>query len=221
MPRVDFSLYLVTDRHQTNGRPLVPLIQQAVAGGLRAVQLRERDLDAGSLLALAREARAVARPHGALLLINDRVDVALACEADGVHLRSDSLPVNVARRLLGDARIIGVSAHSVEEAVRAESEGADFVVLGPVCETPSKREYGAPLGLRPLEEAARRCRIPVLAIGGITAARVAEVQKTGVSGVAVVSSILSAPSVETATRQLLEAWLRRTGVSVDRLPGRC
>ena len=205
MPRVDFPLYLVTDRHQTGGRPLVPLIEQAVAGGLRAVQLRERDLDTRSLLELARDVQMATRPRGAVLLINDRVDLVLACGADGVHLRSDSLPVAVARRLLGDARVIGVSVHSAEEAARAESEGADFVVLGPIYDTPSKREYGAPLGLRPLKEAARRCRIPVLAIGGLTAARVAEVRRAGASGVAVLSAILSAPSVEPATRQLLAA----------------
>jgi len=205
MPRVDFPLYLVTDRHQTGGRPLVPLIEQAVAGGLRAVQLRERDLDTRSLLELARDVQMATRPRGAVLLINDRVDLVLACGADGVHLRSDSLPVAVARRLLGDARVIGVSVHSAEEAARAESEGADFVVLGPIYDTPSKREYGAPLGLRPLKEAARRCRIPVLAIGGLTAARVAEVRRAGASGVAVLSAILSAPSAEPATRQLLAA----------------
>ena len=206
MPRVDVSLYLVTDRHQTNGRPLVPLIEQAVAGGLRVVQLRERDLDAPALLTLARDVQVAIKSSKALLLINDRVDVALACGAAGVHLRSDSLPVGVARKLLGAARIIGVSTHSVDEAVRAEAEGADFVVVGPIYDTPSKREYGAPLGVQSLEEAARRCRIPVLAIGGITPARLPEVKRAGASGAAVVSSILSASSIEVATKQFIALW---------------
>ncbi|MBM4120640.1 MAG: thiamine phosphate synthase [Nitrospira sp.] len=206
MPRVDVSLYLVTDRHQTNGRPLVPLIEQAVAGGLRVVQLRERDLDAPALLTLARDVQVAIKSSKALLLINDRVDVALACGAAGVHLRSDSLPVGVARKLLGAARIIGVSTHSVDEAVRAEAEGADFVVVGPIYDTPSKREYGAPLGVQSLEEAARRCRIPVLAIGGITPARLPEVKRAGASGAAVVSSILSASSIEAATKQFIALW---------------
>jgi len=206
MPRVDVSLYLVTDRHQTNGRPLVPLIEQAVAGGLRVVQLRERDLDAPALLTLARDVQVAIKSSKALLLINDRVDVALACVAAGVHLRSDSLPVGVARKLLGAARIIGVSTHSVDEAVRAEAEGADFVVVGPIYDTPSKREYGAPLGVQSLEEAARRCRIPVLAIGGITPARLPEVKRAGASGAAVVSSILSASSIEAATKQFIALW---------------
>jgi thiamine-phosphate pyrophosphorylase len=208
MPRVDSPLYLVTDRHQTGGRPLVPLIEQAVTGGLRAVQLRERDLATRDLLALAQELHASLRARGVRLLINDRVDIVLALGADGVHLRADSLPVVAARRLLGPDRVIGVSAHSADDVVRAESDGADFAVLGPVYETPSKRQHGEPIGLRMLEEASRRCKIPVLAIGGITVARVAEVKRAGAYGVAVVSAILSAASVESVTRQFLDALAR-------------
>ena len=125
-------------------------------------------------------------------MINDRVDLVLAFDADGVHLRADSLPVAAARRLLGPDRLIGVSAHSADDVARAESEGADFAVLGPVYETSSKRQYGQPIGLRPIEEAGRRCRMPVFAIGGITVTRVAEVRQAGAYGVAVVSAILSA-----------------------------
>lgn len=205
MPRVDFSLYLVTDRLQTGGRPLVSVIDQAVAGGLRAVQLRERDLAMRPLLALADELRASLRERHVRLLINDRVDLVMALGADGVHLRADSLPVAVARHVLGPDRLIGVSAHSADDAVRAEADGADFVVLGPIYDTPSKRRYGGPIGLRPLEEAGRRCRIPVFAIGGITVARVTEVRRAGAFGVAVLSAILSAASVESVTRQFLDA----------------
>ena len=205
MPRVDFPLYLVTDRHQTDGRPLIPLIEQAVTGGLRAVQVRERDLATTDLCALSKEVCAPMRARGVRVMINDRVDLVLAFDADGVHLRADSLPVAAARRLLGPDRLIGVSAHSVDDVARAESEGADFAVLGPVYETPSKREYGPPIGLRALEEAGRRCRLPVFAIGGMTVARVAEVRGAGAYGVAVVSAILSAASVESAARQFLAA----------------
>ena len=205
MPRVDFPLYLVTDRHQTDGRPLVPLIEQAVTGGLRAVQVRERDLATPGLRALLKEVCAPMRARGVRVMINDRVDLVLAFDADGVHLRADSLPVAAARRLLGPDRLIGVSAHSADDVARAESEGADFAVLGPVYETSSKRQYGQPIGLRPIEEAGRRCRIPVFAIGGITVTRVAEVRQAGAYGVAVVSAILSAASVESAARQFLAA----------------
>ena len=209
MPRIDFTLYLVTDRHQTGGRPLLLLLREALGAGLRAIQLRERDLPTRPLLALAEEARRLTHDHKALLLVNDRVDVVLAVGADGVHLRSDSLPVAAARRLLGPHRLIGVSAHSVEEVVRAEADGADFAVLGPVYETRSKQAYGPPIGLRPIEEAARCCRLPVLAIGGITAARSGEVRRAGTSGVAVISAILSAADVPAVTAQLLEASARR------------
>ena len=205
MPRIDFPLYLVTDRHQTDGRPLLPLIEQSVTGGLRAVQVRERDLATRDLLALAQEMCASVRARGARVMINDRADLVLALGADGVHLRADSLSVAAARRLLGADRLIGVSAHSVDDVARAESDGADFAVLGPVFETPSKREYGPPIGLRALEEAGRRCRLPIFAIGGMTVARVAEVRGAGAYGVAVVSAILSAASVESAARQFLAA----------------
>lgn len=205
MPRVDFPLYLVTDRNRTGGRPLGPLIRQSLGAGLRAVQLREKDLEARPLLALAEDVLRLTREHGASLFINDRVDLAMALGLDGVHLRANSLPVAVTRRMLGPGRMIGVSAHSTDEVVRAESDGADFAVLGPVYETTSKLVFGPPIGLRAIEEASRRCRMPVFAIGGITASRVGEVRQAGAFGVAVVSSILSAGSVESATRQLLDA----------------
>lgn len=204
MPRIDFPLYLVTDRNRTDGRPLVPLLRQSLQGGVRAIQLRERDLEARPLLGLAQEILRLTREHGASLFINDRVDLAMALGLEGVHLRANSLPVAVTRRMLGPGQMIGVSAHSTDEVVRAESDGADFAVLGPVYDTASKSAFGPPLGLRALEEASRRCRIPVFAIGGITASRVGEVRRAGARGVAVVSAILSAGSVESATRQLLD-----------------
>lgn len=203
MAAVDFPLYLVTDRERTRGRPLVPLLRAALKAGLRAIQLREKDLDVKALMTLGEELVGPVRDAGARLLVNDRVDVALALHADGVHLPSDGLPLSVTRRLVGGERLIGVSTHHVEDVVRAEGEGADFVVLGPVYETPSKRMYGAPLGLGPLERAAARCRIPIFAIGGITPPRICEVRRAGAYGVAVVSAILEADDVTGATRNLL------------------
>lgn len=184
---------------------MVPLLRQAMSAGLRAIQLREKDLDAAALIDLAQDLLTLQRGASGQLLINDRVDVAMALGHAGVHLRSDSVPVSVARGLIGPNRLIGVSAHTVDEVVRAEDEGADFVVLGPIYDTPSKRQFGAPLGLRPLEEAATRCRLPLLAIGGITVPRVHEVRRAGAFGVAVVSSILGSADVEAATRALMDA----------------
>lgn len=206
MSRVDFSLYLVTDRHQTRDRPLVPLLARAMAAGVRAVQLREKDLGTRDLLALCREVLPLARRLGVRVLVNDRIDIVLATEADGVHLRVDSLPVTVARRLLGPGRLIAVSVHSVVEVGRAEADGADFVVLGPIYETASKTSYGPPIGLGPLVEATQRYRIPVFGIGGITASRIPELRKSGAAGAAVISAVLAADSVESSTHTLLEAF---------------
>ena len=205
MPAVDFSLYLVSDRTQTKGRSLLYVMGEAVAGGLSAIQLREKDLSTSALMVLGRQVLDVARSGRAMLLINDRIDVALALHADGVQLRADSLPVSVARTLLGPTRLIGVSVHSEEEAVQADKDGADFAVLGPMYDTPSKRVYGPPLGLSVLDRATARCRIPILAIGGITPSRVQDVRRAGASGVAVVSAILAAEDVRAVTRQLCGA----------------
>ena len=210
MSRIDFPLYLITDRHQTFDRTLNELIDLSLSAGLRAVQLREKDLDTRPLLRLGQEILGLARKWNALLIINDRIDLTLALGADGVHLRAESLPVATARRLLGPDRLIGVSTHSVEEAVTAGIEGADFAVLGPIYDTPSKRSYGSPIGLRPLEEASGRCAIPIFAIGGITASRIPDVLRAGAFGVAVVSAILSAHDAQSATRCFLRTLAEHT-----------
>ena len=203
MPSVDFRLYLVTDRHQTTGRPLLSVVGRAVRAGVRAVQLRERDLPTRELLVLATEFQR--EMPEAKLFINDRVDLALALGTHGVHLREGSLPTPVARGLLRPQQLLGRSVHSLEGVAAAERQGADFVVLGPIYETPSKQAYGPPLGLGLLEQAARTARIPIFAIGGITGARVREVRGAGGFGIAVLSSILSASNVEQATDALCSA----------------
>ena len=203
--KLESRLVLVTDRHQTNGRPLVPLLQRVLTAGAPAIQLRERDLSARELVTLAREAQAVTASRRSQLLINDRIDVALALEGVGVHLRSNSLPVSVARQLLGAQRLLGISVHAVEEAVLGESQGADYIVLGPIYETPSKQMFGPPLGIHTLEKACRLVRIPIVGIGGVSAARAREMRRAGAFGVAVITAILGAADVESATRELLDA----------------
>ena len=205
MSRVDFSLYLITDRHQTAGRPLLSVLERTLGAGVKAVQLREKDLGTRSLTALATELLSLTRKHGGLLFINERVDVVMAVGADGVHLRSDSMPVQAARRVLGPDRLIGASAHSVEEVLKAETDGADFAVLGPIYDTPSKRLHGDPIGLRPLEEASQWSHIPIFAIGGISVPRVPEVRRAGARGRALISAILLGENIESATRLLLRA----------------
>jgi thiamine-phosphate pyrophosphorylase len=205
MARVDFSLYLVTDRHQTCGRSLQDVVSAALRAGVRAVQLREKDLPTRLLLALACELTDLTRSYDARMLVNDRVDVCLAAGSDGTQLPAAGLRPSAARRLLGPDRLIGASAHSADEAARAETDGADFIVLGPIFETPSKRAFGPPIGLRELERARMRCRAPLFGIGGITAPRVREVVKAGARGVAVVGSVMAADDVERAARELLTA----------------
>ncbi len=173
------------------------------------MQLREKDLSGAALLELACHLRAVTRRYGARLLINDRVDIALACEADGVHLPADSFAPADARRLLGEKRLIGVSTHGLEQAQAAAAGGADFIVFGPVFETPSKRAFGKPVGLAAVAQAAQAVTQPVLAIGGIRTERIAGVLQHGARGVAVVAAILEADdprAAAAALRAALEAY---------------
>jgi thiamine-phosphate pyrophosphorylase len=205
MAQLESRLLLVTDRHQTNGRPLVPLLQRVLTAAAPVIQLRERDLSARELLTLTHEVQAVTASRRSQLLINDRIDVALSLEGVGVHLRSDSLPVSIARQLLGSHRLLGISVHAVEEAVQAESQGADYIVFGPIYETPSKQMFGPPLGIHILEKACRLVRIPLIGIGGVTAPRAREMRRAGAFGVAVITAILGAADIESATRELLDA----------------
>lgn len=198
---IDFRLYFVTDRHQTAGRPLPDVVRAALDGGVRAVQLREKDLEAGELYRLAARLRELTARYAARLLINDRLDVALAVEADGVHLGQMSFPVRAARQLLGPDTLIGVSTHTPAEIVAAE--GADFVIFGPVYFTPSKAIYGKPQGLERLRQAVRSSPVPVFAIGGIHTGRIAAVRAAGARGIALISALSGAPDPRRTAQALL------------------
>lgn len=186
---------------------MLEVVAAALRGGVDAVQLREKDLNARELLALARSLLPLCRQHGARLLINDRIDVALAAEADGVHLPASSFAGADARRLLR-RRLLGVSAHTIAEVAEAAGAGADFVVLGPIYTTPSKASYGPPLGLAILAEAVRRVPIPVLALGGITREHVSAVCGQGAAGIAVIRAICAAPEPTAAAAELRAELLR-------------
>ncbi len=197
---IDFSLYLITDRHQTAGRPLLEVVEAALSGGVRAVQLREKDLAAAELYELAWELRALTSRFDARLLINERIDVALAVEADGVHLGKQSLPVTAARRIAPDL-LIGYSSHSVGEAAAALAKGADFVTFGPVFPTPSKAAYGEPVGLTKLARACEGVNGPVFALGGIKQSNLAQVTASGCFRVALISDILAVADPAAAAEQ--------------------
>jgi thiamine-phosphate pyrophosphorylase len=199
-----FSLCLITDRTQAP-RPLVDQVEECLAAGLRAVQLREKDLPVREMLDLATRLREATRRHEARLVVNDRMDVALAVGADGVQRTHASLPVAVLRRLAPAGCLVGASVHSLEEAMAAERDGADFLVFGPVYDTPSKRAFGPPQGLPMLSRVAAGVRAPVLGVGGITAQRAREVIGTGAAGVAVISALVAAARPAEQVKAFLDA----------------
>jgi thiamine-phosphate pyrophosphorylase len=205
MPSVNFRLLLVTDRHQTGGRPLTAVVTAALDGGVPAIQLRERDLRTDELLSLAQGLRSIASTRSVPLIMNDRIDLVIALNLAGVHLRANSLPVSVARRLLGADRLVGVSTHSSEEVKRANGDGADYVVFGPIFETTSKRPFGPPMGLDALANVCRESSVPVFAIGGVNSPRVRDVRQVGAHGIAVIGAILGRDDVAAATGELLAA----------------
>jgi thiamine-phosphate pyrophosphorylase len=201
----DFSLYLITDRHQSGGRELTDVVREALEGGVRAVQLREKDLSSAALYRLAVELRRLTSEYDARLIINDSLDIALAVDADGVHFGVSSMPVSAARLLLGPGpdKIIGYSAHAIDEALVAEAAGADFITFSPVYQTPSKAVYGEPCGVKKLAEAVCALGIPVIALGGIKQSNITETLSAKVQGIAVISAILSADDPRAAAASLL------------------
>jgi thiamine-phosphate pyrophosphorylase len=203
VPTPDFDLYLVTDRSQTQGRDLLWVLEQALEAGVKAIQLREKDLGGKDLFLLAEAAHALTQRYHAALLVNDRVDVALAVGADGVHLGRTSLPIPTARALLGAQRLIGASTHSLEEAQEAERKGADFVVFGPVYFTASKASYGAPQGVTALKKTVEKTSVPVYAIGGLKPANILEAKQTGIRGVALISAVVSARDPKKAAEEII------------------
>jgi len=179
----------------------VDVARAALDGGVQAVQVREKDLAGRELYTLAAQLRKLTENYSARLFINDRIDVALAVEADGVQLGQRSFSVATARSLLGPDKLIGVSAHNPAEI--AAAAGADFIVFGPVYFTPSKAAYGEPQGISRLRQAVKQSPMPVLAIGGINLERVPEVLATGAHGIAMISALSTAPNPDQVARELL------------------
>lgn len=198
-----YSLYLVTDRSLSLGRSHVDIARAAVAGGVSCVQLREKHLPVQQMIKEAKDLVALLRPLHIPFIVNDRVDVALASGADGVHLGQSDMAISDARRIVGNGCIIGISAESVEDAVRAEAEGADYVGISPVFSTTTKSDIARPLGLEGIREIREKVSLPLVGIGGIFSANAAEVIRAGADGVAVVSAIVAAESPEDSAQEIL------------------
>ena len=200
MRRIDYSLYLVTDRSLSLGRATADIVREAVQGGVTCVQLREKLSSTRVFIDEARTLKKLLAEVAAdiPLIINDRLDVALAAGADGVHLGQNDMPIADARRLVGTSLLIGISAESVADAIRAEKEGADYIGISPVYVTSTKTDTGPPLGLEGVRTIRAAVSVPLIGIGGINYENASEVIRAGADGVAVVSAIVSAFSPRAA-----------------------
>lgn len=202
---IDYSLYLVTDRFLAGGRSLEHIVREGIDGGVTVVQLREKNARTRHFLDQALRFKRVTSESGIPLIINDRLDIAMACEAEGVHLGQEDMSCRLARRIAGKDMIIGVSVSTLDEALAAETEGADYLGVGPLFATLTKADALAPTGLDILSEIRRAVYIPLVGIGGITPGNVGSVIRSGADGAAVVSAVVSHPDPESAARQLLSA----------------
>jgi len=199
-----FKLYLITDKKIFDDNHLLfKAVEEALKAGVKAVQLREKDLGIRELLEMAYKMREITKKYKAKLFINDRVDVALAVKADGVHLGQSSMPPSAVRKIAKDKLMIGVSTHGIKEALEAEKSGADFITLGPVYKTPSKLKYGKPIGIDTLKKVRSKASIPVFAIGGIKEDKVKEVMDAGADGIALISGILGAENIKEKAGEFL------------------
>ncbi len=205
--KVDWTLCLVADVSVIGSREILEVVDQAVAGGVTLVQLRAKTWPAREFVKQGRALSQRLKRREVPLIINDRVDVALACGAAGVHVGQEDIPPLDVRKIVGPERIIGVSVSNAEEARKAEKDGADYLGAGPVFATPSKVTGITPFGYQGLARITNSVGIPVLAIGGITARNAAGAFQTGIAGIAVISSILGRPDARTAAQALRRALL--------------
>ncbi|MCS6889240.1 MAG: thiamine phosphate synthase [Chloroflexus sp.] len=199
---IDWSLYVVTDAGLARGRSHLAVIEAAIAGGATVVQYREKAASTRQMIAEAQALRELTRRAGVPLIVNDRLDVALAIDADGVHVGQDDMPAALARRLIGPDKILGVSAANLAEAMQAAQDGADYLGVGPIFATPTKPDAAPPIGMEGLRAICRQVALPIVAIGGINAANAVDAIRAGAHGVAVVSAVVAAEDVAAAASQL-------------------
>lgn len=200
------GLYAIIDNSLKPSISNIEMARKVLDGGARILQLRGKGLSSRKLLEEARDIRELTRKAGALFILNDRVDIALLSNADGVHLGQDDLPIAEARKTLGKDKVIGISTHDIEQAVKAEQEGANYIGFGPIFETKTKADAEKAKGLQTLREVKKSVNIPVVAIGGINLENVVDVISAGADAVAVISAIVKADNIEGATKRFLEVF---------------
>ena len=212
---MNFDLYVITDQTIAGGRSHTEIAQHAVLGGADIIQLRDKGMSSLELVSFGREIAAIARKAGSVFIVNDRLDVAMACGADGVHLGQGDMRVSTARQLAPPGFIIGVSVGTVAEAREAEQEGADYLALSPTFVTTSKDNAGPGLGLQRLTEIRRMVTLPLVSIGGINRQNVRDVIAAGADGIAVLSAVVASPDITAAARELKDC-VRESKRSVGR-----
>jgi thiamine-phosphate pyrophosphorylase len=205
MKNIDWRLCLIVDAEKMGKKDIISAILEAVKGGVSLVQLRAKKLRTREFLEMSLKISEILKEKNIPFIINDRVDIALSCKADGVHLGQQDLSLFYARKIMGKNRLIGVSINTVNEATEAEQGGADYLGVGPVFFTPTKEDLRPTLGIEGLREIRKIVRIPILAIGGVNAENARKIIDTGVNGVAVVSAILSSENIKKAARELAQA----------------
>ncbi len=199
---MDYGVYVITDPRLSRGRSHREVIEAALRGGASVVQYREKNASTRRMIEEARELRDLCRANGVPFIVNDRVDVALAVDADGVHVGQEDMPASLARKLIGREKILGVSAENVEQAHAAVADGADYIGAGAIFSTATKADANKPIEIPGLLEIVRASTLPIVGIGGISATNATSVIRAGAMGIAVVSAIVSADDVERATRAL-------------------
>ena len=201
---VDYSVYLVTDRELARGRTTLEIAAAAIRGGVSCIQLREKTCSTREFIDEALAIRSLLARHEIPLIINDRVDVALAVKADGIHLGQKDMPCSMARQLIPENMIVGISVESLDDAIAAQKDGADYLGVSPIYPTPTKTDTAQALGLEGLRSIQSEVNLPLVGIGGLNADNAAAVIYNGADGVAVVSAIVAADDPEAATRDLIE-----------------
>ena len=210
MKNVDYTLYLVTDRDVLRGRDLIKCIEESILGGVTLVQLREKNVTSREFYEIAIKVKEVTSRYNIPLIINDRLDIALAIDADGLHIGQKDLPASVARKILGKDKILGVSAATLQESLKAEKDGADYLGVGAVFSTSTKKDT-RDVSYETLSNITSSVNIPVVAIGGINEKNVTKLKESNIDGIAVISCILGKEDVKGAAEKMLDRF--KEGIS--------